>query len=414
MASVRVFLTIVAAAVFVSFSTWELLNRVVVVIVAVIVFAFVWSRWSLTGIGLTWSLPQDRAQVGQMLTSRFSVSNSGLLPKPWLEVRDQSNFPGHIASRVVRVGRRAQVSWEIETLCRRRGRHHIGPMSLISADPFGAFPATRRIPGVVDVTIYPAEFELPHFPIPSGMLTGSAATQRRTPFVTPSVAGIREYASGDGFNRISWSATARLGRFMVKEFDIDPTSDVWVLLDCERAHRVEARVNAAVPTAEQRRDERLRYLDSTEEYAVAAAASVAKHCLSQGRGVGLILSAAHHEVIPAERSERVRVKILETLAVSSADGQRPLTDVLMAEWRRFGRNSGVVIVTSSTDSSWVDVVAKMHTHRIQVVAIVVDGASFGSAPAIDSTLDQLARAGVPAYIIRNGADIGLALATVAS
>ena len=37
--------------------------------------------------------------------------------------------------------------------------------------------------------------------------------------------------SSDGFNRISWSATARLGRLMVKEFDQDPTADVWVVLD---------------------------------------------------------------------------------------------------------------------------------------------------------------------------------------
>src|SRR5206468_2949370 len=144
-------------------------------------------------------IPQDRAQVGQMLTSRFVVNNSGQLPKPWIEVLDQSSFPGHAASRVVRVGRRAQVAWEVETLCRRRGRHHVGPMSLVSSDPFGAFPAIRRAPGSVDVTIYPPEFDLPRFPIPSGLLTGSAATQRRTPFVTPSVAGIREYAPGDGF-----------------------------------------------------------------------------------------------------------------------------------------------------------------------------------------------------------------------
>ena len=245
------------------------------------------------------------------------------------------------------------------------------------------------------------------------MLTGAAATQRRTPFVTPSVAGIREYAPGDGFNRISWSATARLGRFMVKEFDIDPTSDVWVLLDCDRSHRVEVRLGAGAPVSDQYADERLRYLDSTEEYAVASAASVAKHCLDQGRGVGLITAAAHHEVIPAERSERTRVKILETLAVSAADGQRPLADVLMTEWRRFGRHSGVVIVTSSTDPGWVDVVAKMHAHRIQIAAIVVDGSSFGSAPSIEPIVDRLAHAGVPAYLVRNGSDIGLALSSVA-
>jgi uncharacterized protein (DUF58 family) len=188
---------------------------------------------------------------------------------------------------------------------------------------------------------------------------------------------------------------------------------VWVLLDGDRSHRVESRFGAPVANVEQTVDERLRYLDSTEEYAVTTAASVAKHCLVQGRGVGLIVSAAHHDVIPAERSERMRVKILETLAVTEADGQRPLADVLMGEWRRFGRHSGVVVVTSSTDPSWVDVAAKMHLHRIQVAAIVIDGASFGAAPPAAPVVDRLARAGVPAYLVRNGSDIGLALSKVA-
>lgn len=410
----RVLLSIAATVIFVSFSTWELMNRVVIVIDAVLVLAFLWSRWSLRGVGLSWSIPQDRAQVGQLLTSRFLVTNRGQLPKPWLEVRDQSDFPGHAASRVVRVGRRSRVEWDVETLCLKRGRHQVGPMSMVSGDPFGAFPSIRRAPGVVDVTIYPPEFDLPRFPIPSGLLTGAAATQRRTPFVTPSVAGIREYAPGDGFNRISWSATARLGRFMVKEFDTDPTSDVWILLDCDRAHRIEAKRGPEVPTADQQRDERLRYLDSTEEYAVAAAASVAKHCLAQGRGVGLIVSGAHHEVIPAERAERVRVKILETLAVAEADGQRPLADVLMGEWRRFGRHSGLVVITSSTDPSWVDVIAKMHAHRIHVAAIVIDGGSFGAAPSAGPIVDRLAHAGVAAYSIRYGSDIGTSLAGIAA
>lgn len=408
MATIRVLFTVASTAIFVTFSTWELMNRVAIAITVVIVLAFLWSRWSLRGVGLSWSVPQDRAQVGQVLTSRVAVTNRGQLPKPWLEVRDRSDFPGHVASRLVRVGRRGRVAWEVETVCRKRGIHQIGPMSLISGDPFGAFPAVRPVPGSVDVVVYPPEFDLPRFPIPSGVLTGAASTQQRTPFVTPSVAGIRDYAPGDSFNRISWTSTARLGRLMVKEFDTDPTSDVWVLLDNDRTHRVGAR--HGLSAGRQGVDERLMHLDSTEEYAVAAAASVARHCLAEGRGVGLIVSGARLDVIAAERSERVRVKMLETLAVVEADGQRPLADVLMAEWRRFGRHSGVVVVTSSTDPSWVDVAAKMRAHHVHVAAVVVDGASFGQAPPIDPIVDRLARAGVPAHVIGYGADIGVALA----
>jgi uncharacterized protein (DUF58 family) len=185
------------------------------------------------------------------------------------------------------------------------------------------------------------------------------------------------------------------------------------LLDNDRTHRVGARSGAAATPDVASIDERLLHLDSTEEYAVAAAASVARHCLAEGRGVGLIVSGARLDVIPAERSERVRVKVLETLAVVEADGQRPLADVLMAEWRRFGRHSGVVVVTSSTDPGWVDVAARMKAHHIHVAAVVIDGATFGSAPSIDSIVDRLARAGVPAHVLGFGSDIGAALAGTA-
>ena len=92
--------------------------------------------------------------------------------------------------------------------------------------------------------------------------------------MTPNVAGVRDYTPSDGFNR-TWSATARLGRLMVEEFDQDPTADVWIVLDLhDIPHRPATRpVNWIL-------DDRGRWpaeawLDSTEEYAVTVAASLA-------------------------------------------------------------------------------------------------------------------------------------------
>ena len=46
--------------------------------------------------------------------------------------------------------------------------------------------------------------------------------------------GVREYVDGDPLNRIHWMSTARRDRLMVKEFELDPQSDVWIFLDAER------------------------------------------------------------------------------------------------------------------------------------------------------------------------------------
>jgi uncharacterized protein (DUF58 family) len=225
------------------------------------------------------------------------------------------------------------------------------------------------------------------------------------------VTGIRDYVHGDAFNRISWNASARLGRLMVKEFDIDPTSDLWVVLDLDARYKIAGDLpvtggNGALPPLEA-------WLDSTEEYGVAVVSSLARFALDQGRAVGLIATGAHHEVIPAERSDRAYIKMLEALAVVRSDGQRSLAEVLVAEARRFNRNSGVVVVTASTDPLWVDAVSMIATRRIQTSVVFIEGASFDRDLAADSrpVLESLLRNRIRTHIVHAGARLDEALRT---
>ena len=45
---------------------------------------------------------------------------------------------------------------------------------------------------------------------------------------------MRDYATGDSLNRIHWPTTARTRRLMGKEFELDPTADIWLYLDLYR------------------------------------------------------------------------------------------------------------------------------------------------------------------------------------
>ena len=60
------------------------------------------------------------------------------------------------------------------------------------------------------------------------------ARHRRTNQITTNVAGVRDYVHGDSLNRIHWATTARTRRLMAKEFELDPTADVWLYLDLHR------------------------------------------------------------------------------------------------------------------------------------------------------------------------------------
>ncbi|MCA9862827.1 MAG: DUF58 domain-containing protein, partial [Thermomicrobiales bacterium] len=227
---------------------------------------------------------------------------------------------------------------------------------------------------------------------------------------TSNVAGVRDYVTGDAFNRISWTATARMGRMMVKEFDLDPTADVWIVLDLD--HSVHTLATRPVNWTPDERGEwpAEAWLDSTEEYAVTVVASLAQRCLSEGRNVGLIASGAHLETIPADRSDRQLVKILESLAVVRADGALPLAELLAAEGRRLGRNDFLVVVTPSLSESWVGALAGISQRGVRVSTVLLEASTFGPAPNSLLMVSALAAAGVPAHLVKYGEPIATAFA----
>jgi uncharacterized protein (DUF58 family) len=404
---------ILAALVFAQINDWRPLDQVLVACVAVLAVAYVWSQLSLRGVVVTRRIPSDRSQVGQPIFDLITVKNRSLIGKLWLEVRDHSSLPEHSASRVINLGPRKSSNWSAQTVCAKRGRFQLGPVSLRSGDPLGIFPARMRMRGTIDLLVYPAVIDLPGFALPSSMLSGGPTPDRRAQTVTPMVTGIREYVQGDAFNRISWTSTARLGRLMVKEFDIDPTSDVWIVLDLHADYRVKAQHKAPNTSAPGKSLPVEAWLDSTDEYAVTAASSLARCCLDEGRAVGLIATGAHYEVIQAERSDRAYIKMLESLAVVVADGHRPLSEVLVAESRRFNRNSSLIVITSSTDPSWIDAMEMIKSRRAQSSVVFVDGASFGRQQSVDSVLERIAKSRVKVYPMRYGDRISDALRSTA-
>ncbi len=402
----KVVLLLLGIVVLAQINDWPFLDQLVAVLVGLLIVAYVWSRLSLRSVSIERETSTDRAQVGQTVTERIEVCNRSRLAKLWLEVRDYSTLAGHEASRVVHVRGRGRTEWRVETRCGRRGRYRIGPLVVRSGDPFGLFPRSLRVPGSHELIVYPATLDVSGFALPPGSLSGGRATPQRNPFVTPNVTGIRDYSSGDAFNRISWAATARLGKLMVKEFDVDPSSDIWLVLDLDQAYHRSAvcRGNGAGPGPVVP-----DWLDSTEEYAVAVAASLARRCLDEGRNVGLIASGAFHEVIPADRSDRQYIKILETLAVVRADGHWPLAEVLLLEGRRFGRQSALVAITPSTDEGWVEAMVDIVGRRVPAAAIVVEPSTFGPAEGSLLVVSGLSAAGIPTQLVKYGDEIGSAL-----
>lgn len=396
-------------------SRWTVMERLFFILVGLFIVSFIWSRLSLRGLVVTRETTADRAQVGQSLVERIRIQNQSRLAKLWIEVLDHSDMPGHRMSRVVNMGPHDSRRWKVETWCSRRGRFRIGPLSLHGGDPFGLFPVHQLVPHVQELIVYPATVDLAGFRLPVGELPGGNSLQRRTQFVTPNASGVRQYLPGDAFNRIAWSATARTGQLMVKEFELDPTADIWIVLDLEARHHVHA--TRHVPEAEPGSNDEIPlafWLDSTEEYGVTVAASLARHFLDQNRNVGLIANGSQQTVIPTDRGGRQMVKILELLAVVHADGSQPIAETLLAEGGNFTRNSTVIIVTPSTDETWVQAVMNIVARNIGVVVVLLEGSTFSGGHSSLMVVSDLTALGVPTYLIKYGDDVGRALASQAA
>jgi uncharacterized protein (DUF58 family) len=333
----------------------------------------------------------DRAQVGQEAQEVIDVRNTGMFPKVWLEVEDPSDMPGHQSRRVVIVPPRRARNWIVDTRLLRRGLYEWGPVRVVSTDPFGIFRRVRSFGEAQQILVYPPVVDLPHFQAPPANLPGEGRFRRRTHYVTPNASGVREYAPGDAFNRIHWPTTARTGNLTVKTFELDPASDIWIVLDLER------RVHTGHGDA------------STEEYAVRVAASVARHYLVENRSVGVISFGRDLHLVEAERGQQQLTRILEMLATAEAVGDAPMGNLLTEEGRRFGRHTTLIVVTASTDDHWLTGIQSLAQRGVRVATVLIDPSTFGANRSPLMLYGELTASNIMTYIVSNGDDLGLAL-----
>jgi uncharacterized protein (DUF58 family) len=368
-----------------------LLFRVTYVLALALPLAWFINVYNTRHLTVTVDRRTDRAQVGQEAQEVIEIKNAFWLPKLWLDVEDPSDMPGHKSRRVVIVPPRRSRNWMVDSKLVRRGLYDWGPLRVTSTDPFGLFRRVREFGGKQQILVYPPVVDLPHFQAPPANLPGEGRFRRRTHYITPNASGIREYAPGDAFNRIHWPSTARTGELMVKTFELDPASDIWVVLDLEQ------RVNVGSGD------------DSTEEWGVRVAASVARHYLVGNRSVGLISFGKDLRVIEPERGQHQMTRILETLAMARAVGEAPLGNLLQEEQRRFGRHTTLVVISADTSDQWLTAIQALVQRGVRAAVILLDPSTFGGTKSPLMLFGELTASDILTYVVRCGDDLGVAL-----
>ena len=357
--------------------------------------SYYWARQMADKVTLTREQHYGWVHVGDLLEERFSLCNESLLPVPWVEINDQSDLPGYAARSVRSAGAQQTVHWRTEGICRQRGLFTLGPWQARASDPFGLFQVTFDYPDSQSILVYPPIVHLPGLRLPRGAATGIGRTSRQALEVTTNAAGVRVYAPGDSTNRIHWRTTARLQELMVKTFDLEPSGDLWILLD----------LDAAVQAGEA--------AESTEEYGVILAASLSNQTLRQNRAVGLVAygttgaSSGHPaEPLPTivlpQKGTAHQWRILQALSTVRAGGNWPLERVLSEMDRNLGRGMTLAVITPSCDPAWVAGLLPPMRRGVAPSVVLLDPVSFGGTGNTGALIRLLADLGVPTDRIVQG------------
>jgi len=195
---------------------------------------------------------------------------------------------------------------------------------------------------------------------------------------------VRPYIPGDALNRIHWRSTARRDDFYVKQFDLEPSGDLWIILDMEEAVQLG------------------RAEESTEEYGVILAASLAHRMLRENRAVGLVAYGADSTIVRPAKGQNQLWNLLRALATVSADGSENLAKVLKQTSSLIGRGMTVVVITPSMDTAWVASLLGLMRQGVAATAILLDRASFGGAGNASAVVGMLADYGIMSRVFERG------------
>ncbi len=346
--------------------------------------AYLWARSLACSVLVTRSLRYVWAQVGDLLEERFALCNGGKWPVLWAEVDDESSLPDYPSDRVVAAGGGQTSRWRVNTVCKRRGVFTLGPWMVRMQDPFGLFTVTQRYEQTHSLLIVPPVVELPSVVLPRGVATGLAVARRPAADLTLNVSATRRYAPGDPLRRIHWPSSAHHNTLISKTFDADVSGDLWIVLD----------LDAGVQAGEEE--------ESTEEYGVILAASLAERMLCQNRAVGLVAYGAQDAYLVPGRGEGHLWRLLRALALVQAGERRPLATVLTRMRAVLGRQTTVAVITPSGDPAWVEALSPLLRQGVAPAAILLDPASFGGQGDLSAVRGMLAGLGIPAHVIAQG------------
>ena len=355
-----------------------------------------------TGLGYLWSWLQSRGleveveslsshpQVGQTTLLRVTVRERIGVPRLGLRVALSERSFGEVG-HVLDLPPKGSSTWTARMENHRRGINLIGTTTIATSDPFGVVQMERAEGEARSVMVYPRMVPLsPGISIGQAVFGEMAQVGQMTRPST-STSRVRPYLPGDSLNRIHWPTTARLDRLMTKEFDTGGHSEIWLCLDLQATTQAGSG------------------LDSTAEYGITIAASLAKALLDAGQSVGLVTQGDGLHHLPPDRDPNHLWQLLTALALVQAEGAISMSDLMAREMSNLGPDATAVVIAPWPGQDLGALFQFLSRRGMSWMPILLDAGSFDGRSDSRLGLDPRFEQTKHARLIRRGDDLSSSL-----
>lgn len=282
---------------------------------------------------------------------RHSIQARDILPE-WLEQDEEETPFINVAPNTV-----TRVDYKVHLL--KRGFYTIDSMVVTFQDPLGLFFYNKLFKVRSEIMVYPVPEDIRDIILSGAERYGSrelpiAAT--RGSGLDPD--GVRQYIPGDPLRRMHWKSTARTGKLNVIEFEEAKAVNVVIVLDLHQGTNVG------------------KGIDTTLEYLVRMAASLAQNAIRQGASVRLITGDDPDPADFAGRGSEHLFAILASLARAEATDPHPLSSRLMERVGVLLPGTSVVVLTAEADSQLPGAISYITSSGAQTMLFFADPRSF--------------------------------------
>lgn len=333
--------------------------------IAFVMFAlsFVHMQLSMPGIDVKRNI-SETAFEGEMLNVKIEVQNKRGLGAYFFELIDIFPFEEEEKKKmslfILNIKGNETRTFNYAVNCNKRGLWKVGPLTVISQDSLGFFKIRKELHIFSDILIYPNLFRLFAFPeLNRGSVSWLGVETAKISGDSHEFFGIREYQRGDAISRIHWPSTARHQELIVKQFERNAVQEATILLDLKKGHDIGAGK------------------ETTLEYAVKIAGSVARHLLNSGVLVQMVAYGEEAIMLPFGKGEAHMYTILEYLARVRAESSFSLSQTLDEVSFIVPYHSTLITIMLDNDMDGLTSLVQFKVKGIKLIVIVLSSSTFG-------------------------------------